>query len=180
MFIDARIESERLIIRPYCLEDINEVYAVVSEKDFYQYIPEDVPTQDGVRRIIEWSIEQNRKNTPEKIYKFTLAIIHKQDNRIIGYCGLGPDDLGMNEVELYYGISHNYRKQGLAREAAGALLKYGFEVIGLKRIIAFADYRNLPSIKLLEKLGMKYHFRISNLQEELKAFEGQCYYTISI
>lgn len=179
MFINARIETNRLILRPYCLEDVDKTYAVVCEKDFYQYIPEEIPTRDGVKRIIEWSIEQNKKNTPEKIYKFNLAIIHKQDNKVIGYCGLGPDDIGMDEVELYYGISSNYRKQGLAHEAAQATLKYGFEVIGLKKVMAFVDYRNLPSIRLLEKLGMKYHFRISHLQKEYRGFEGQCYYTIT-
>lgn len=179
MFLNASIETDRLILRPYRLEDVDETYAAVSEKDFYQYIPEDPPTRDGVRRIIEWSIEQNKKNTPEKIYKFTLAIIHKQSEKIIGYCGLGPDDLGMDEVELYYGISSDYRKQGLALEATQATLRYGFEVIGLKKIIALADYRNIPSIKLLEKLGMKYHFRINHLQEEFKDFENQCYHTIT-
>lgn len=179
MFINAKIETNRLILRPYCLEDIDEIYTAVSEKDFYQYIPEEIPTRDGVKRVVEWSIEQNKRNSPKKIYKFNLAIIHKQDNKVIGYCGLGPDDLGMDEVELYYGISSSYRKQGLALEATQAVLQYGFEVIGLKKIMAFADYRNLPSLKLLEKLGMKYHFRISHLQEESRDFEGQCYYTIT-
>lgn len=179
MFIDSRIETDRLVIRPYAIEDVDGIYEVVSENGFYQYIPEEIPSRDGVRQIIDWSIAQNRKNTPEKIYKFNLAIIHKEDKKIIGYCGLGPDDLGMGETEIYYGISSSYRKRGLAREAAHAALTYGFEVIGLKKIIAFADYRNLPSLKLLEKLGMKYHFRIGHLPEENKDFEGQCYYTIS-
>ncbi len=119
------------------MEDVDQIYEVVSEKDFYQYIPEEVPTRDGVLKIIEWSIEQNEKNTPEKIYKFNLSIIHKEDSKIIGYCGLGPDDLGMGETEIYYGVSSKYRKQGLALEAARATLKYGFEIIGLKKIIAF-------------------------------------------
>ncbi|PMC37486.1 hypothetical protein CJ195_12100 [Bacillus sp. UMB0899] len=92
-FINAKIETDRLVIRPYCLNDIEETYSVVSEKDFYQYIPEEIPSVDGVSKIIEWSIEQNKKNTPEEIYKFNLAIIHKKDARIIGYCGLGRDDL---------------------------------------------------------------------------------------
>ncbi|CAM5209105.1 Ribosomal-protein-alanine N-acetyltransferase OS=Ureibacillus acetophenoni OX=614649 GN=SAMN05877842_11536 PE=4 SV=1 [Ureibacillus acetophenoni] len=179
MFINARIETDRLIIRPYQIDDLDQTYEVVSEKDFYQYIPEEIPDRDGVRKIIEWSMEQNKKNTTEKIYKFNLTIIHKEDYRVIGYCGLGPDDLGMGETEIYYGISSKYRKQGLALEAAKATMKYGFEVIGLKKIMAFADYRNLPSLKILENLGMQYHFRISHLKEDLSDFEGQCYYTIT-
>lgn len=65
----------------------------------------------------------------------------------------------MGETGIYYGISGRYRKQGLAMEAASALVKYGFEVIGLSKIVALAHYQNEPSKKLLEKLGMKYHFR---------------------
>ncbi|WP_215490525.1 GNAT family N-acetyltransferase [Ureibacillus manganicus] len=43
MFLNAKLETERLIIRPYQIDDIDQTYAVVSEKDFYQYIPEDIP-----------------------------------------------------------------------------------------------------------------------------------------
>ncbi|TDL65045.1 N-acetyltransferase [Rhodococcus qingshengii] len=120
-------------------------------------------------------MERNKKNTHEKIYKFNLSIIHNEDNRIIGYCGLGPDDLKMGEIELYYGISSLYRKQALALVAARAIVQYGFEVIGLPKIIAFTDERNQPSIKTLVKLGMNYHFKIRNLLEDYKDFEGQCY-----
>jgi [ribosomal protein S5]-alanine N-acetyltransferase len=165
MFLGARIETE-------------SIYTAVSEKNFYQYIPEEIPTREDVEKIIKWSMEQNKKNTHEKIYKFNLSIIHKEDNRIIGYCGLGPDDLKMGEIELYCGISSLYRKQGLAIEAARAIVQYGFEVIGLPKIIAFTDERNQPSIKILVKLGMNYHFKIRNLLEDYKDFEGQCYYTL--
>ncbi|PMC37487.1 hypothetical protein CJ195_12105 [Bacillus sp. UMB0899] len=54
-----------------------------------------------------------------------------------------------------------------------------FEVIGLRKIMAFADYRNQPSLNILENLGMKYHFRIGNLKEDFKDFEGQCYYSLT-
>ncbi len=179
MFINAKIETIRLILRPYCLEDVDDIYTIVNENDFYQYIPEEVPTHEDVKKIIEWSIKQNQRNTADKIYKFTNAIIHKKDNKIIGYCGLGPDDLGMGQIELYYGISSEYRRLGLAREAARAIIKYGFEVIGLDRIVAFVHYENLSSLKLLESLGMSYHFRINNLDDENKNFDGHCYYTIT-
>lgn len=180
VFLDAKIETERLVLRPYCLEDIDAIYEIVSgEEDFFQYIPEEAPTRDEVETIIKWSIDQNRKNSPERIYKFNLAIVHKEDAKVIGYCGLGPDDLDLEEIEIYYGLSSAYRKQGLALEAAKATLTYGFETIGLKKIIAFADHRNVPSIKLIEKLGMNYHFRVSHLPEEVKGYDGQCFYSIS-
>ncbi|SOC24348.1 RimJ/RimL family protein N-acetyltransferase [Ureibacillus xyleni] len=178
MFLNAKIETDRLIIRPFCLEDLDELYSVVSEENFHEYIPEETPTRENLEKNIIWSMQQNKKNTQDKIYKFNLSIIHKKDQKLIGFCGLGPDDLNMGETEIYYGISSLYRKQGLAFEAAKATLQYGFEVIGLSKIIAFVDYRNEPSIGIVNNLGMKYHFRIGNLTEQYKDFEGQCYYTM--
>jgi len=180
MFKDYIIETERLIIRPYKLEDVEGTYEVVSEEDFFKYIPEKVPSLEDVRKIIQWSMDCSAKNTQEKIYKFNNVIIHKEHNKIIGYCGLGPDDLDLEEVEVYYGLSKKYRGIGLASEATSAIIKYGFETIKLKKIIALVDYRNLPSIKLEEKMGMKYHFKIGELSKGLEDFNGHCYYSLSL
>lgn len=178
MFLDAVFETERLIIRPYSLDDLDELYSAVSDPEFYRYIPEETPTRDDLERVIIWSMEQNKKNTKEKIYKFNLSIIHKADQRVIGFCGLGPDDLHMGEIEIYYGISSLYRKQGLTYEATKAILQFGFKTIGLPKIIALVDKRNEPSIKLVEKLGMRYHFRIKDLPKVAHDFEDLCYYSI--
>lgn len=178
MFEGARIETDRLLIRPYSLEDAERIFQIVGEENFYQYIPEDVPSLDEVKDIIKWSINCCKKNTPDKIYKFNLAIIHKGDNKVIGYCGLGPDDLDLQEVELYYGLSNEYRSQGLASEAAHALVAYGFKVIKLKKIIGLVDAQNTHSIKLVEKLGMRYHFKIKDLPKNLSYFENLSYYSV--
>jgi len=77
----------------------------VSEPNFYQFIPEDVPRRGDVQRIIEWFIRCNEKNTPTQIHKLNLAIVNKQRQKLIGYCGLGPDDVKGSEIEIYYGIS---------------------------------------------------------------------------
>lgn len=45
--------------------------------------------------------------------------------------------------------------------------------------MAFVDYRNHPSIKLIENLGLIYHFRVGHLEGEYKDFDGQCYYTLT-
>ena len=68
--------------------------------------------------------------------------------------------------------------KGLATEAAYALVEYGFKVIKLKKIIGLVDAENVHSIKLIEKLGMKYHFKIKDLPENLSYFENLSYYSI--
>lgn len=179
MFLNALIETDRLLIRPFQTEDLNEMYAVVSEKEFAKYIPEKEPTRQDIANNISWSIAQNKKNTPKKIYKFNLSIIHKKTQKLIGFCGLGADDLKLGDIELYYGISKYYQKQGLAFEACTALLKYGFETIGLTKIAIFVDQRNERSLKLAERLGATYRYKMVELKEEYKDFENYHYFTIT-
>lgn len=178
MFLNLHIETERLIIRPYTLSDLDELYAVVSEPDFYQFIPEDVPNRDDIQRVIEWSIQCNQKNTPTKIHKLNLAIVDRESQTLIGYCGLGPDDVKETEIELYYGISEAYRGQGIASEATYALLKYAFNKIGLRKVIAVVHPGNVASIRIVDKLGMNYEYTYNNLNSELKDFEGLLHYSI--
>ena len=179
MFINALIETDRVLLRPFQLDDLDEMFEIVSEKDFSKYIPEKEPTRQDIANNIRWSIAQNEKNTQQKIYKFNLSIIHKETQRFIGYCGLGPDDLELGDTELYYGIGQSYQKKGLAYEACKALLKYGFETIGLTKIAIYVDHRNEQSLKLAERLGATYRYKIVELKEEYKAFENYYYFTIT-
>lgn len=178
MFVDAIIETDRLRIRPYQLEDVDSLYEVVSEPNFYQYVPEEVPTLDDVRKIVEWSIDCNMKNTKEKIIKFNLAIIDKEYDEVIGYCGLGPFDLNSSKVELYFGLSEQYRGMGLAKEAASAVLNYGLNVIGLNEIVSTVHPDNIASVKILESLGFVYFNTLQDMTKDAVYFEGHRYYTI--
>ena len=178
MFLNLHIETERLVIRPYALTDLDDLYAVVSEPNFYQFIPEDMPSRDDVQRVIEWSIQCNSKNTPTKIHKLNLAIVDRESQTLIGYCGLGPDDVKETEIELYYGISEACRGQGIASEATQALLKYAFNKIGLFKVIAVVHPENVASLRIVEKLGMNYEYTYNNLNPELKDFEGLLHYSI--
>ncbi|EON73078.1 GNAT family N-acetyltransferase [Lysinibacillus sphaericus] len=178
MFLNLHIETERLVIRPYALTDVDALYAVVSEPNFYQFIPEDIPSREEVQRIIQWSINCNQKNTPTHIHKLNLAIVEKESQTVIGFCGLGPDDVKQTEVEIYYGISEAYRGRGITSEATYALMDYAFKVIALPRIIAVVHSENLASICIIEKLGMSYEFTYNNLDPTLHDFEGLLNYTI--
>ena len=80
---------------------------------------------------------------------------HKEDSALIGWSGLSYlEDTG--EVEIGYGLAKPYWGRGLASEAAAATIKYGFEQLGLPRIVAIASPDNITSRRVLEKLGMKF------------------------
>lgn len=81
----------------------------------------------------------------------------KQTNKTIGTCGYYRWYPEHDRAEFGYVMSdESYRKQGLMKEAADRLIKYGFEDMNIHRIEAFASPANTPSVKILEGLGMKY------------------------
>ena len=90
------------------------------------------------------------------------AVVHKQDARFIGFCGLKylPKE---NEVDLGYRFIKAYWGMGLASESGKAALDYGFNELGLKRIVASALTDNVASIRVMEKLGMTFE---KNFEED--------------
>lgn len=180
LFVDAILETDRLLIRPYKLDDVNQLHHAVSSQNFYKYIPgETIPSLSEIDNIIKWSISCCQKNTVEKIYKFNLGITLKDTQELIGYCGLGPYDLDQTLIELYYGISEEFTGQGLGSEAAHAVVQFGFAQLQLNEIVTTVHPHNLASVKILEKIGFQYKFTLNNLSEDDKAFEGYDYYAIT-
>jgi ribosomal-protein-alanine N-acetyltransferase len=179
MFNNIQIETERLIIRTLDESDAEQLHRVVSQEEVVRYLPEDVMSIDEVREIISWLRRCYNENRPDKIIKWTLGIVLKETGTIIGWVGLGPLDFSPGEIEIFYGLSQEHWGRGIATEASCALLKYGFETIGLKRIVAVTKTENVGSAKVLEKLGMRFERTVTGLPEEHRFYEGSLYYSAS-
>ncbi len=83
------------------------------------------------------------------------VVLPRRGETLIGFCGFrffGE----RQEVEILYGISPAYWGRGLATEAAGAMLRFGFEEYGFDRVYAGADPPNAASFRVMENLGMKF------------------------
>ena len=74
------------------------------------------------------------------------------DSPLIGVCGLSPFEHGEG-VELLYSLTPSHRTQGLATEAATAVLAYAFDTLALPEVIATTDDDNTPSLRLLTRLN---------------------------
>ena len=57
MFKDIYIETERLIIKPYCIQDIDDLYKIYSDEKVMAYIPEGVMSYQCVEDLIKWMVE---------------------------------------------------------------------------------------------------------------------------
>lgn len=80
--------------------------------------------------------------------------VHRPDGQVIGFSGLKRlEDIG--EVDLGFRFLPAYWGRGLATESALACVAFGFEVLGLERIIAFVMPANLASLRVVEKAGLR-------------------------
>jgi RimJ/RimL family protein N-acetyltransferase len=90
-----------------------------------------------------------------RLGKFPLFL--KGTGEFIGTCGIEPFDLdGRHEVELGYRLCLNFWGKGYAKEAAAAMLKYGFDELKVLKIMAFVLPQNRASVRILERLGFRY------------------------
>ena len=151
--MNLRIETSRLIMRPFEPGDAEAIYQVFSDpetmKYFLHWLADSV---DDVRGFIEWITGVQRENG------FSYwAIIEKSSGEVIGDCGLIPLEGEGPEIELGCELRRDKWNLGYATEASEAWLDYGFNVLHLDKIVAATHPENKASQHVLEhKLGMTF------------------------
>jgi len=84
------------------------------------------------------------------------AMLLKESRKIVGNCGFPHLDLKRNSAEVNYYVSPKHRGLGLATEALKALMRFGFEDMGLVQILARCDGANVGSERVMQKAGMTF------------------------
>ncbi|BAZ67940.1 MAG: GNAT family N-acetyltransferase [Pelatocladus maniniholoensis HA4357-MV3] len=145
------IETPRLILRHFTLNDVDELAAIYADPIVTKFYPRPYTheqTQQQVERIMNMYKERGWS---------LWATIYKADHQLIGRCGLMLQLVDeQQEVEIGYLLAKEYWGQGLATEAAIACRNYGFQELGLNRLISLIDPRNIASQKVAIKNGMKH------------------------
>ena len=145
------LETSRLVMRKFTIDDAALVLDLNLDPDVTRYTHDPITDLQHAKAVLESSI------LPQyRLYNHgRWAVLLKNGLEFIGWCGL-KYRLEQDEVDLGYRFKKAYWGQGFATEAAEACIKYGFEQIGLHRIVGRAEPGNIGSIKVLEKCGMKY------------------------
>lgn len=147
------LETDRLILRHLLPTDLDSLFALYSDQEVRRYFPEGTLTYQETREELEWFLNGH----PDHPELGLWATIHKETNQFIGRCGLLPWTIDQRpEVEVAYLLGKEYWGQGLGTEAARAIVKYGFETLGLSRLICLIDRDNQASIKVASKIGMSF------------------------
>lgn len=147
-FMKTILQTPRLILRELSVDDAENFYALNSNPNVVKY------TGDPPFHSISEAEEFLKNYNPYAAYGYgRWAVIEKETGKFIGWCGLKFDgketDIGFRFFEEHWG-------KGFATESAKACLDYGFTKLNLEEIIGRAMHKNLGSIRVLEKIGMKY------------------------
>jgi RimJ/RimL family protein N-acetyltransferase len=154
------LETNRLILRRLVLEDIDALFALYSDPEIRRYFPEGTLTYEETKEELEWFLNGH----PEHPELGLWATIHKETGQFIGRCGLLPWEIEeQDEVEIAYMIAKEFQGQGLATEAALAILQYGFEKLELSRLICLIDPKNIASQKVAQHIGMTLEKRVDGI-----------------
>jgi ribosomal-protein-alanine N-acetyltransferase len=143
------LETDRLLVRHFTLEDAAFILRILNEPSFLQNIGD-----RGVRTLEQASTYL--LEGPIKSYELhghgAYVVMLKEALQPIGLCGLIKRD-AFEDVDIGYAFLPEFWSKGYALEAAAAVLDYGLRTLRLPRIIALVSPANADSIKLLKKLG---------------------------
>jgi RimJ/RimL family protein N-acetyltransferase len=162
------LETERLVLRRLTPGDAAFILDLLNQPSFLRYIgdKEVRNTEDAIRYIETGPVASYER------FGFGLYLVElKESGTPVGMCGLIKRET-LADVDVGFAFLPDYWSQGLAFEAAAAVMNYGREVLGLRRIVAITTLDNTASIRLLEKIGLRFErlIKLAEDQPEVRLF----------
>lgn len=151
--MDAIFETKRLLVRPLGSGDVDACFAVYGDPEVTRYVTpggQAAPSPEWVRSQIEGGML-----APQEDARFGFwGVEHRADGRLVGTVALIPVEDVEDEFEMGWHLARAFWGEGYAFESGIGLLRYGFEEVGLERILALAFPENERSIRACRRLGM--------------------------
>lgn len=149
------LETERLILRPISNDDLAATHRVFDDPAVRRYLWDDRPVSlEATASVVQASA---RDFSERGVGLFGVRLRGAEE--LVGLCGLRWED-GIGDMEIIYCLLPELWGRGLATEAAEACLRFAFEEARLERVMAGADEPNAASLRIIEKLGMRFVGRI--------------------
>ncbi|MEX0313933.1 MAG: GNAT family N-acetyltransferase [Allomuricauda sp.] len=150
--MNIRLQTERLLISPITLDDLEKIHELHSLPETDEFNTLGIPKNiDETKRIITGWIDKNNSGQNRN---FTFKIEQAESKAFVGLIAL---NLGMPKfkiAEVWYKLHSAFWGKGYATESLNRILEFGFGELNLHRIEAGCAVENMGSIRVLEKVGM--------------------------
>jgi aminoglycoside 6'-N-acetyltransferase len=149
------ITTERLLLRPLRVDDVDDLFEYQSDADTVRYIPWPQRTREQVLEALQ-THAANAVQRPVHDGAFALlAWSLRADGKVIGQGNLAIESELHRHASIGWVTHPAHIRHGYALEATRALIDWAFGELGLHRITATVDTRNEASARLAERLGMR-------------------------
>jgi RimJ/RimL family protein N-acetyltransferase len=151
--IDEPLSTERLLLRPFTDDDVDDVVAYHSLPEVVRYLYWEVRDRSQVRELLVQ--RRQRARLAEEGDVATLAVVLQETGRVIGEVNLHWVSAVHRQGEFGFVFHPDFHGHGYASEASSRLLDLAFDSLGLHRVYGRADAQNVASAALMRRLGMR-------------------------
>jgi RimJ/RimL family protein N-acetyltransferase len=150
--------TARLRLREFEEDDWHATWPYESDPEVVRYQSHKEQTPEESRQRVQDAMALAQES-PRLVHD--LAVVLREDGRLIGRCGLKIVSPEHREGTLWYVLHRSQWGKGYITEASEAMLDFGFGTLGLHRVFVDCDPRNTGSVQVALKLGMRQeaHFR---------------------
>lgn len=175
MYLPPIIKTQRLRLRPLTLDDAASIQQLAGRKEIAA-MTRSIPHPYSLAQAQEWLTKLIGDTSDGKAAVF--GVVLESTGQLIGTIGLAAIDADQGCAEMGFWIGVDWWGQGYATEAARAVLRHGFEALGLNRIYAHHMTKNPASGRVLAKIGMKREGLLRQAMRKWDNFEDVVLYAV--
>lgn len=159
----ALFTTERLSVRKFIPDDCNDLADILTDVEVTYFEPYETFTREAcIQEAINFS----------KSKEFFAVVLN---DKVIGKIYFSAK--GFGSYEIGYTFNKAFQGKGYAYESIFGMMKYAFSILGVRRIFAEIDSRNIKSLKLVERIGMRKEAEHKELfpRKENNSIYNDCY-----
>ncbi|MCL2462161.1 MAG: GNAT family N-acetyltransferase [Defluviitaleaceae bacterium] len=167
------LETERLILREFREDDFAAVQSYAGSAENLIYMAWGPNTEEQTLAFFRAAVVETADDKPEKDYIYAAVLKESDRNnpgKLIGGCDM---DVKGGEASLGWILHRDYWKRGYGPELGEALLRFGFDELNLRRVVARCDAENYGSYRVMEKIGMRREGRFIDARPANKLSDRQ-------
>jgi RimJ/RimL family protein N-acetyltransferase len=146
------ILTQRLLLRDLVEDDAQHIFEYRSHPEVARFQSWGTASQDEVALFVR-GLSTQEPGTPGSWYQ--IGMVLRSSGELVGDCGFQVLKVEPRQAELGIALAPEHQSQGYATEGLRALLDYLFLTLGKHRVFGSVDPRNVRSVRLMERVGMR-------------------------